>query len=95
VSMSMTINYNLLPAHIRGGMKRYIEDGIQPGNFLTAVICDKLVESFAQADDVNIACMFEIAGFMYNEAPSVCRGSKEKMEAWMKSQKNPETRVTC
>ena len=91
----MTINYGLLPAHIRYSMKRYIEDGVRPGDFLTAVICDKLVDSFVKADDVNIACMFEIAGFMYNEAPSVCRGSKEKLEAWMKQQKKPETRVAC
>jgi len=76
------INYDLLPEHIRGGMRKYIEEGVHPGSFLTAVICDKLVDSFMLADETNTACMFSIAKFMYLEAPMLCRGSKEKMDAW-------------
>jgi len=78
------MNYELLPEHIKGGMKRYIEEGICPGNFLTAVIQDKLVDSFAIADEINTIKMFDIAKFMYMEAPMACRGSKEKMDEWIK-----------
>ena len=76
------IKYDKLPEHIRMGMRRYIEEGIIPGSFLQAVIQDKLVESFAMADETNIARMFDIACFMYHECPRVCRGSEEVMKEW-------------
>lgn len=32
-----------VPAHTRGGIVRYIDEGIPPGSFLTAIICNDLV----------------------------------------------------
>jgi len=78
-----TINYKKLPVHIRGGAKRYIEEGQIPGSFLIAVICNRLMESFFTADDTNLDSMFDIVAFFHNEAPSECHGSEEKMELWM------------
>ena len=80
--MTRKINYEQLPEHIRGGMERYIEQGISPGSFLRAVLRDKLVESFSLADQTNIERMFDIASFMYNECPAACRGSSEVIKAW-------------
>lgn len=77
------LNYNLLPEHLREGSKRYIEYGILPGDFLQAVICNNLRESFARADDINIPRMFDIVSFFYNEAPQPCWGTKEKMNKWI------------
>lgn len=77
------LNYELLPGHIREGVKRYIEKGIEPGSFLTAIICNDLKESFGRADETNRARMFDIVGFFYNEAPSRCWGSQETMNRWM------------
>jgi len=82
--MPTTINYEKLPEHIRGGVKRYIEDGILPGSFLIAVICNKLIDSFLRADDTNLESMIDIVDFFYNEAPSECHGSEEKMQLWIK-----------
>lgn len=87
------VNYNLLPEHIRGGTKRYIEQGILPGDFLQAVICNNLRESFAQADDININRMFDIVSFFYNEAPSLCWGSKETMKNWIEKNHSLEKEV--
>ncbi len=81
----MKIDYGVLPKHIRYGMYRYIEFGDVPGDFLTQVICDRLVSSFHRADDINTARMKDIAYFMYNYAPFPCRGSQEKMDAWAKA----------
>jgi len=80
--MPRKINYDSLPEHIQGGMERYIEQGIAPGDFLQAVIKNQLVDSFALADETNIRSMFDIASFMYNQAPLACRGSLEAMKAW-------------
>jgi hypothetical protein len=76
--MPYDIDYSKLPEHIRGGMRRYIEEGIIPGDFLQAVIKNNLVDSFGKADETNQARMFDIAGFMYNEAPIPCWNSSAK-----------------
>ena len=81
--MPYTINYDRLPPHIRDGVKRYIEHGIKPGDFLTAVIQNNLKESFARADETNIERMFDIVSFLYNEVPLLCWGSPERMKNWM------------
>lgn len=78
----MIINYTLFPEHMRGSAQRWIEHGINPESFLTAVICNDLTESFARADDINRYRMFNIVNFFYNEAPGRCWGSVEKMKAW-------------
>lgn len=80
--MPLDLNYNLLPEHIREGMRLYIEHGVLPGGFLEAVIENNLVESFARADDINLERMFYIAKFVYAEMPMKSWGSKEKMITW-------------
>ena len=81
------INYSLLPEHIRGGVQRYIEDGIPPGDFLTAVIRNDLRESFARADDINTERMFDIVSFFYNEVPLLCWGSVKRMTDWIEKKR--------
>lgn len=78
----MTLNYKQLPAHIRHGVQKYIEEGVIPGSFLQAVITNNLSESFGRADNVNRERLSDIVNFFYNEAPSQCWGSAEKMQAW-------------
>jgi len=65
-------NYTKLPEHISDGVQRYIEQGVIPESFLQAVIQNNLRESFARADKINIARMFDIVSFFYNEAPFNC-----------------------
>ncbi len=79
------VNYDELPEGLRDGVKWYIEDGVPPGGFLTAVIQNDLTESFARADENNIRRMFDIVKWFYNEAPRDCWGSKEAMERWVLS----------
>ena len=81
-----------IPDRMMPGIKRYIEEGIAPGNFLTAVIQNDLSEACGQADDENIQNLPAYAAYFYNEAPSVCWGSKERMKFWM-NQRQRETEV--
>lgn len=85
--MPLKINYDILPEHIRYGMKTYIEEGEIPGNFLTQVICNRLVHAFGAADSVNQARMMDIVNFMYNEAPGPCWGSEKLMLKWANERK--------
>ncbi len=80
-------NYELLPEHIRGAMQRYIENRIEPGGFLTAVLSNDLMGAMARADNINRIELYSICNFIYNEAPSTCHGSPEKVRAWLKGEK--------
>jgi len=81
--MEKTVNYEGLPESLKGGMQRYIEHGIEPGSFLGAVLRNDLMGSFAHADMQNRYLLFDIANWLYNEAPSLCWGDKAKVKSWL------------
>ena len=83
----MDINYDRLPEHMRGTAKRYIEYGINPGSFLSAVICNDLFGAYCKADWINEKHMRDWIMFFYNDAPYQCFGSREAMDAWMKGRR--------
>ena len=75
-------NYDIYPGNTAGGAKRWIENRIMPGDFLTAVIQNNLTEALGRADDENRVAIFDIVSWWYNEAPAPCWGSPEKVKAW-------------
>ena len=72
-----------IPERMMGGLTRYIEEGIEPGHFLAAVICNDLREAVGRADDENIRNIPAYVGYLYNHAPSSSWGSREKFDAWI------------
>lgn len=82
---AMDINYTSLPAHMQDAMRRYVEHGIQPGSFLTAVLSNDLIDAMRRADDVNLHALPAYGRFLINEAPCGCFGSPETFQAWCKS----------
>ena len=78
----MNINYDNIPPHTRDAARLYVEHGIQPGSFLTAVICNDLAGAIGRADDMNAAAMQDWVNFFYNDTPSTCWGSPAKFNAW-------------
>ena len=78
------IDYTVLPKHMRDGARRYIEHGIKPGSFLTAVICNDFTAAFMRADDINRAALPDFGRFFEGEAPDACWGSPEIFNAWVK-----------
>ena len=81
------LNYSLLPGHMRDAMQLYIEHGIKPGSFLTAVLENNLVTAFGKADHINRDRLFEYCNFLWNELPSNSWGSPEKVDEWARSVK--------
>lgn len=77
------VNYSILPGHMRGGMQKYIEDGIRPGDFLLAVLRNDLVGAAKLADEINLRRLHDFAEFLYNEAPIACWGNKEAIDEWI------------
>lgn len=64
-------------------IRTYIDHGVDPGNFLSAVICNNLKEAVGRADDADMAALPAFVAFFYNEAPSACWGSLDKMTKYM------------
>jgi hypothetical protein len=74
------INYSKAPNQsMVAGIKRYVEHGIMPGHFLTALFSDKLTDTFARADGTNTPLIKEWVQWIYNEMPSNLVGSLERM----------------
>ena len=88
-SREYTFRYGCLtyyiPEYMMSGIIRYVNYGVEPGSFLTAVISNNLSEAVGQADDNNMPNLPAYMSYFYNETPSPCWGSKEKMKAWMDS----------
>ena len=72
-----------IPDRMMGGLRRYIEKRIKPGNFLTAVLQNDLREACGRADKENIRNLPAYVAYLYNEAPSTCWGSPERVTDWL------------
>lgn len=64
-------------------LDRYAEHGIPTGSFLRAVLSNDLTEAVCRADDENRRDLLEIVKYVYNEMPSMCHGSSERVSQWV------------
>ena len=74
----------LIPPTICGALRAYVVDGRRPGQFLQAVLRNDLMDAVTRADAMNLAFLEGIVKYVYNRIPSICWGSKEKVEAWVR-----------
>lgn len=74
----------LVPEHLRSGLQLYIERGLPPGHFLTAVLENDLMEAMGRADEISRAGLFTLCQFLYCYAPRGCHGSRLKVYEWVK-----------
>lgn len=75
-------NLQYLPDHMQYPCKNYVLEGGYIGGFLTAFLTNDLSGVLTQADDVNVRHLREIAMFFWNDCPSICKGSFERIRAW-------------
>ena len=74
--------YAAVPETTIEAIRRYIEHGILPGDFLQAVIQNDLTEAVGRADRHNLPALKLICQMFYNCTPADSHGNKEKMLAW-------------
>ena len=74
-----------LPEHMIGGVVRYVLHGVPAGNFLAAVIRGDLFGALRGADDINKNMLPAYANFFWNHAPSICFGSEQAYDDWVKA----------
>jgi len=72
-----------IPERMMGGIQRYINGRIRPGDFLCAIICNDLKNTIGRADSENIENIPAFVDYFYNKAPFNCWGSEEVMEKWL------------
>lgn len=77
--------HELIPVHMHGGLERYLEAGILPGDFLTAVLENNLKEACGRADSINAQYLVQYVTYLYNYAPGASWGSPEKVQKWVDS----------
>lgn len=54
-----------------------------PGNFLTAVLTNNLIEAVQYADEKNTTSLPNLVKWLYQNAPMACWGSDEAVEKWL------------
>lgn len=75
--------YSQIPLLMQHKIIDYVLDGIHPGHFLTAVIENNLAEACGYADHINVKILDVYVKMFWNETPSPCHGTPEKLKAWV------------
>ena len=71
--------------HAGKSLWRWIENGISPGGFLTAVLRNDLAGAVGKADDRNVELIPSFVKLLYNFAPAGCWGSERQMSDWFET----------
>ena len=78
------LDYNELLEELRGGMQRYVENGIEPGSFLKAVLRNDLQSAVGAADEWNLYSLPAIVRWCYWELPANLWGNVENYDKHIK-----------
>ncbi len=81
-------DYENIPKLLMEGLTRYVEDRVPTGSFLRAVLENDLHQACMTGTAASLIHMPALSRFIYNETPEECWGSKEKVEAWLKNEKD-------
>ncbi len=63
--------YEAIPEHLRGSILRYVEYGIQPGGFMTAVLNNDLYNATGRADKESLRVLPLIVRWFANRHPEL------------------------
>ena len=66
------------------GVYAYVIQHQRTGQFLQAVIQNNLLDAVCRADSENLFVIRGWVKLFHNFTPSLCHGSKEKYDAWVK-----------
>jgi hypothetical protein len=76
-------DYDILPN--KAQLDAYINHHTPVGSFLTAVLANDLREAVGRADSRNLPLLPLYVQYLYNEAPSACWGSLERVGQWLEA----------
>jgi hypothetical protein len=80
--------------HLYPGIRRYIDNHIEPGSFLRSVLENDLRGACARAADVGMRwALYEVVTYLDIYAPEECWGSAKKVELWLETALQKEDRL--
>lgn len=71
--------------YVAGAIERYFEYALPPGSFTMALLEGNLYSAIAHADHTNKEILVDLVYWVRETLPTDCYGSKEKVQAWLKS----------
>ena len=71
-----------IPVHLREGLARYLEHGIPPGHFLTAVLAHDLFDAINRGDELSLAGLVPLVRYIQTNTPTRAHGSRAIVAAW-------------
>ena len=77
------VNWGNIPVEMRGGVIRYVERGLPPGHFLSAIFSNDLMEAASRADSENGRLFMDYAKLIHNQCPGDCWGDAKQVRAWI------------
>lgn len=72
-----------IPKHMHGGITRYVERGVRPGDFLLAFLQGHIEDAYQRADDINRAAWSGWENLGHDYLPIECHNTPAKVIAWM------------
>ncbi|OFZ82696.1 MAG: hypothetical protein A2603_02680 [Bdellovibrionales bacterium RIFOXYD1_FULL_55_31] len=77
----------LVPEHLQNGLRGYFVHGHIPGDFLTSVLENDLLEAVTRADEDSFSGLRGLVIFLWNYTPSSAWGSRENVGQWVEERK--------
>ena len=75
--------FHLVPEHMQDAVRRYVNEGLEPGSFLTLMLEHRIYDAAGHADSINQSKLFDWIRFMHNYMPGHSHGSPEVVKAYM------------
>lgn len=79
------VDWTFVPAHLRDPMTRYIDEGVNPGDFLQAFFSNDLSGALEHADFASRRRLFDISNFINSFVPGICHGSQNSFKEWIEA----------
>ena len=78
----------MIPQYTKHQIDDYVKNHMPPGDFVKSVLSNNLIEAMMRADDINLHSLRDITLYVYNDIPSTCWGTPEKVEEWLNPQES-------
>jgi hypothetical protein len=72
----------MIEQRFKEAIDRWVADACPMGSFINAVLENDLAQALGRADEDARENLHDIVKYLYNQAPSSCWGSKEKVNQW-------------
>ena len=77
--------YDKLPENFREPVRRYIEDGKQPGDTLCAILTNNLLDSVCRLQPDLLSQLKDIVLWFHWEVPALCWGCPTRVRLWIET----------